>query len=82
MNSQLAALIYGTVLHVAAFAAVTAALLTGHIDQTVGAGFLGSLIGFAVGVPVTIAATGAKTDPPPAVVAPVPAAPVGVPPAA
>jgi hypothetical protein len=70
MNTQLVATIYGAVLHVAAFAAVTAALLTGHIDQTVGAGFLGSLIGFAVGVPVTIAATAKTVDVVPPPVAP------------
>jgi hypothetical protein len=52
--AQLAALLYAAALHLAGIAAVTALLITGHIDQNTGVGILGALIGFAVGVPVTV----------------------------
>lgn len=62
MNTQMVAVIYGATLHLIGVVAVTVALVTGHIDQTVGVGFLGTLLGIGIGVPVTVAVTNKTPD--------------------
>lgn len=75
MNTNLFATIYAAALHVCAVAAIVVLMAMGKVDPNTGVGILGGLLGFAVGVPVTVAATKTASipDAPPA---PTPVAPV------